>query len=1080
MILSIELVLGTSLLYILALFMVAYYADKRQEQGQGIVSNPLIYSLSIGVYATTWTYYGSVGRAATTGIDFFLIYLGPTLTVFSWWFVLRKMVRISKENNITSIADFISSRYGKSQLLGALVTVIAIVGIMPYIALQLKAVSSTFDIICGYPYIQLPFMPGASPMSIHTSFLAALFFSAFGVIFGARNLKSSERHEGLVAAIAVESIVKLVAFMAIGLFVTYGLFDGFGDIFNRLKEKDANFFKLVTISESSPSSHMNWFSTLWLSMGAILLLPRQFHVAVIENSNEEHIKMAMWIFPAYMFLINLFVMPIAFGGILHSGGIYGADYFVLNLPLQSGHPWLALLAFLGGFSAAAGMVIVESVAIATMFLNHLLMPIVIRFKPRDWFPRLLLNLKRVGIILVVFLGYIYQNIVGETYMLVNIGLISFAAVIQFGPALFGGLYWHRGNRAGAVSGIFIGFAVWFYSLLLPSFIKSGWWHTDILTQGPFGIGLLKPTELFGLGGLDIWSHAFFWSMFLNTSAYLGCSLLFGQSSREVDQARKFVDVFIPIPQNTQWETKRLTKPVAIQQFVNLLAKFIGENQAVAAMREYRGDRTLDENEQVPEFELPKLKRFAERTLAGSVGAAAAGAIIESHLSDLGSRMESVYDVFSTVRTSLAESKENLSVRLRASEIMNRTLDLQIIMDDLLELVRREFKLDLAIIRLKDENGILTVRSHQSSQLSSLTQKNLVIDRSTYAGESFLSRQAQVVNDTRNMANSDSKELMEVEQISCFAHIPIARTGEPPMGILSLFSRTLVGIFTEEFVNLLSSLAGQLAQAVTIVSEMEARERERLEKEQALLENARVARDMEIARQIQFSLLPSAVPKMPGIVLAGICIPAAHVGGDYYDFFLRGDRVIDIVIADVSGHSVGAALIMAETRSLLRARVYSAATAPDVLSLLNKLLYEDLTNAELFITMFYVKYDVSSQMLSFASAGHNKPLLFRTGQIACIELDAEGLILGVMKAVDFEDKSIQMLPGDILLLYTDGITEAQNPAGDFFGIGRLCEIISDKHSEPPDLIIDSVIQSVTAFRQTRPLQDDISMVVLKVM
>jgi len=442
-------------------------------------------------------------------------------------------------------------------------------------------------------------------------------------------------------------------------------------------------------------------------------------------------------------------------------------------------------------------------------------------------------------------------------------------------------------------------------------------------------------------------------------------------------------------------------------------------------------------------------------------------------------MESVYDVFSTVRTSLAESKENLSVRLRASEIMNRTLDLQIIMDDLLELVRREFKLDLAIIRLKDENGTLTVRSFQSSQYSSLTQKNLAIDYTTYAGESFLSRQAQVVNDTRNMPDSDSKELMEVEEISCFAHIPIARTGEPPMGILSLFSKTLVGIFTEEFINLLSSLAGQLAQAVTIVSEMEARERERLEKEQALLENARVARDMEIARQIQFSLLPSAVPKMPGVVLAGICIPAAHVGGDYYDFFLRGDQVVDIVIADVSGHSVGAALIMAETRSLLRARVYSAATAPDVLSLLNKMLYEDLTNAELFISMFYVKYNVSSQMLSFASAGHNKPLLFCRGEKACIELDAEGLILGVMKTVDFEDKSIQMLPGDILLLYTDGITEAQNPAGDFFGIGRLCEIISDKHTEPPDLIVDSIIQSVTTFRQSRPLQDDISMVVLKV-
>lgn len=1079
MILSIELVLGTSLLYIFVLFLVAYFADKRQELGRSIISNPLIYSLSIGVYATTWTYYGSVGRAATTGIDFLLIYLGPTLTTFSWWFVLRKIIRISKENNITSIADFISSRYGKSQLLGALVTIIAIVGIMPYIALQLQAVSSTFDIICGYPYIQLPFIPGASPMSIHTSFLAALFFSIFGVIFGARNLISSERHEGLVAAVALESIIKLIAFIAIGLFVTYGLFDGFGDIFSKLKSMETNYDHLVTISESSASTSMNWFATLWFSMGAIMLLPRQFHIAVIENSNEEHIKTAMWLFPVYLLLINLFVMPIALGGILYSGSILGADYFVLTLPLRSGHPWLALLAFLGGFSAAAGMVIVESVAISTMFLNHLLMPIVVRLKPRDWFPGLLINLKRVGIFLVVFLGYIYQRIVGETYMLVNIGLLSFAAVIQFGPALFGGLYWRRGNKAGAITGIFFGFALWFYTLLLPSLIKSGWWHSEILIKGPFDIGLLKPTELFGLSGLDIWSHAFFWTMFVNIAGYMVCSILVTQGNNEEDQARKFVDIFIPLPISEGRETKRLSKPVAIQQFVNLLSKFIGEAQAVAAISEYQGERKMDENGVVSEFELPKLKRFAERTLAGSVGAAAAGAIIENYLSDVGSRMESVYNVFSTVRTSLAESKENLSVRLRASEIMNRTLDLSIIMDDLLDLIRREFKFDLVIIRLQDERGILTVRSHQNSEYSYLTQKDLTPDSSTYAGESFLSHRIQVVNDTQNMTRTQSMELMVNEEISCFAHIPIARVGEPPMGIMSLFSKTLVGVFTEEFLNLLSSLAGQLAQAITIVSEMEAHERERLEKERALLENARVSRDMEIARQIQFSLLPSVMPELAGAVLGGVCIPATHVGGDYYDFFLRDEPVLDIVIADVSGHSVGAAIIMAEIRSMLRARVYSAATASDLLSLLNELLYEDLTNAELFITMFYVKYNSSNHTLSFANAGHNRPLLFRKAEFACNELDAEGLIIGVLKTVNFEEKVIPMMEGDILLLYTDGITEAQNADGEFFGIGRLCEIIEKNHTEQPQWIIDSILESVTSFCLSQPIQDDMSLVVLKV-
>ncbi|MSN24520.1 MAG: SpoIIE family protein phosphatase [Geobacter sp.] len=1078
MILSIEIVLGTSLLYILVLFLVAYYADKMQGAGRSIISNPLIYSLSIGVYATTWTYYGSVGRAATTGIDYLLIYLGPTITTFSWWFVLRKIIRISKKNNITSIADFISCRYGKSEMLGALVTSIAIVGIMPYIALQLQAVSSTFNIICGYPYMQLPFMPGASPISIQTSFLAALFFSIFGVIFGARNLVSSERHEGLVAAVAVESIVKLVAFMAIGLFITYGLFNGFSDIFVQMKAKQPTFDYLVTLKDKGFSPNMNWFSTLWFSMGAIILLPRQFHVAVIENSNEEHIKTAMWFFPAYLFLINLFVIPIAFGGIIYSGGIIGADYFVLNLPLQSGHPWLALLAFLGGFSAAAGMVIVESVAIATMFLNYLVMPIIIRLKPRDWFPVLLLNLKRVGIFLVVFLGYIYQSIVGESYMLVNIGLISFAAVSQFGPALFGGIYWRRGNMTGAVTGILLGFLLWFYTLLIPSLINSGWWQTDLLTKGPFGIALLKPTELFGLTGLDIWSHTFFWSIFFNISGYMICSILFSQSRLEEEQAKKFVDIFIPAS-TSQREARRLTKPVKIQQLVNLLSKFIGEKQAVAAFQKQLRDTSGKENDGVSDFELPNLKLSAERALAGSVGAAAAGAIIESFLSGQGSRMEPVYDVFSTVRTSLAESKENLSVRLRASEIMNQTLDLQIIMDELLELICREFKFDLAIIRLQDEQKMLTVRSYKSINYSSLTEKDLSPDISTYAGESFINNRIEVVNDTRLMTRIHSRELMENEEISCFAHIPIARAGKPPIGILSLFSKNLIGVFTGEFLSLLSSLTGQLAQAVTIVSEMEARERERIEKELALLENARIARDMEIARQIQASLLPSALPELSGILFDGICIPAAHVGGDYYDFFLRGDHIIDIVIADVSGHSVGAALIMSETRSVLRARVYSATTAPDVLSLLNELLYNDLTRAELFITMFYIKYNTASHQLTFANAGHNRPLLFRVRDRSCIELDAEGLILGVKKGVAFEEKSILVQTGDILLLYTDGITEAENDCGDFFGVGRLSETLAKKHAEPPHELIHSVLESVAAFRGAQLLRDDISMVVLKI-
>lgn len=1079
--LSIELVATVSFIYIALLFVVADYADKKQDKVQSIFSNSFIYSLSIAVYATSWTFYGSVGRAATTGLDFLLIYLGPSMAAFGWWFLLRKIVRISKENNITSIADFISSRYGKSQWLGAIITIIAMLGIMPYIALQLKAVSTTFAIITGNRGIHLLLKEGISFSPSHPGLIAALCLTLFSIVFGARHLVSSERHQGLVAAIAVESIVKLAAFISVGVFVTYYLFDGFGDIFSRLAAKAPEMFQqLTTLGGPGKVSYMGWFSMLFLSTGAIMLLPRQFHILVIENSDEEHIKDAMWRFPAYMFLINIFVVPIAFAGILLSGGNSDADYFVLSLPLAAGHHWLALLAFLGGFSAAAGMVIVESVAISTMFLNHLVMPIIVKFKPRGWFPFLLINMKRFGIFLVIFLGYIYFRVVGETYMLSNMGLISFAAAAQFGPALLGGLYWRRGNKAGAITGLLLGFLIWFYTLLVPSIVKAGWWQTGILENGPFGIAFLKPTELFGLTGFDIWSNSVFWSMFFNIGAYLACSIILPQGETEKEQVRKFVDIFESAQEQVPWETKRLSKPVTIMQFVNLMAKFIGEAQANTAITEYLGNGEIDERGGVSEFELPRLKRFTEKTLAGSLGAAASGAVVESFLSDLGSKMEPVYDIFSSVRAELSESREALSVRLRASGLMNRPIGLEIIMKELLDLLRNEFKFDLATIRLKTDDNLLITRSYSGVEIPAIIEREVIPDINTYIGDAFLSNRPDFVNDARNIRKPETKEVMEREGISSFAHIPISREGEPPLGILSVFSRSIVGLFTQPFIDLLSSLAGQLAQVIQIDTEMNARERERQEKERALLENARVAREMEIARQIQLSLLPATPPELSWVQFAARCVSAAQVGGDYYDFFRRGDNLVDMIIADVSGHSVGAALIMVEAHSFLRAKVHSTGSAGKMLATLNELLFEDLNRAELFITMFYGKYNAERRLLTFANAGHNRPFLFRPKDGFCQELDAEGLILGIKREVTFEEKSIQLQRGDMVLLYTDGITEARNASGDYFGVDRLCAIISKVYNEQPEQVVEIILSEVTDFIGSTVAEDDISMVVMKVL
>jgi len=1072
-----------SILYTLLIFLIAWYAHYRKETGRSIVGNPYIYTLSIAVYCTSWTFYGSVGKAATTGIDFLLIYLGPSLTAFSWIFLLRRIIRISKENNITSIADFISLRYGKSLWLGAIVTMIAMFGIMPYIAIQIKAVSTSFYLISGFTAENIRIPHGTSQLTVPSGLLLALILSVFSVIFGARRLVSSERHEGLMAAVAFESVVKLVSLLGVGIFVTYFMFDGFGDIFKRFHEIHPNqFSRLFTFSTMHDDPNViPAFALLFMSMGAVMLLPRQFHVMVIENSDEKHVAKAMWLFPVYLFLINLFIMPIALGGILATGSATNADFFVITLPILSGYNPIAMLAYIGGLSAAAGMVMVESVAISTMLLNHIFMPIIMRFTPQAWFPYLLINLKRVGIFLVIFLGYFYYSIVGDSFMLVNMGMISFSAVCQFIPAMLGGLYWKRGNRPGAITGIVLGFSIWLYTLFIPSFSKSAWLHDVILDNGPFGVSFFKPTALFGLAGMDLWSHSLFWSMLFNAGGYVICSILLRQDERERDQVRKFIGIFEgDTIQHKHIETKRLSKPVTISQFVALMVKFIGEKESQLAISSYIGDRDVDAEGNISEFELPNLKRFAEKTLAGSVGAAAAGAIVDSFLSDMGSRMESVYDIFSTVRTSLDQSREALFVRLKASEIINRSLDLQIIMDDLLQLLLKEFKFDVALIQLLNDDNVLAVSSYQGNNRRPINFHHWFNESKPYCDMVLIDGKVHVVNDTSLAGESiDLSRTIETGIVS-FAHIPITIQGEQAIGVISVFSKSIIGLFTEEFIELLSSLAGQLAQAVTIVHEIEAKELERLHKEQALLQNERVKRDMEIAQQIQLSLLPEKAPELFGVEMYGRCKSAAHVGGDYYDFFLRDDHTVDILIADVSGHSVGAALIMTEVRTLLRPQVNTANSTSALLQLLNTQLYDDLTRAELFITMFYSKYNSATGRLSYSNAGHNRPMIFREGSLSCIELDADGLIIGVKQSVVFEEKSIMLQKGDVLLLYTDGLTEATNQEGEMFGTERVSTHLKSLHHLPAQNIIDSYYEVISDFTGIDTLQDDISLVVMKIM
>ncbi len=402
--------------YLILLFAIAYYGDWRRAQGRSMIANPYIYTFSLAVYCTAWTFYGSVGKAATQGLPFITVYLGPTIMAFFWWLLLRKLLRICKENNLTTMSDFLTLRYGKGAFLGGLVTIGVTLAIVPYIGLQLKSITNSFNLLVHREVVS----PLATPVFQDAALYVALILAMFSILFGARHLDPTQRHEGLVAAVAFESIVKLLAFLAIGILVTFGLFSSYGEIFTRISQSP-EFQKLLLLNTGSEDSYTMILVQMLLSMGCILFLPRQFHLAVAENTDEKHILTAMWLLPLYPWLITIFTAPIAFGGLLLGLPRDQADTFFLRIPLQTDHPHLALIAFLGGLSASTAMVMLESIAISTMLLNSLRMPLALRLKLEEHLPPFLLNIKRACIGLVIFLGYGSYRLIGPSIALVDGG-----------------------------------------------------------------------------------------------------------------------------------------------------------------------------------------------------------------------------------------------------------------------------------------------------------------------------------------------------------------------------------------------------------------------------------------------------------------------------------------------------------------------------------------------------------------------------------------------------------------------------------------------------------------------------------
>ena len=611
-----------ALAYMGLLFAIAWIGDKRKIELHHRRFQAIIYSLSLAVYCTSWTFYGAVGSAAATGWGFLPIYLGPALMMLLGFDVLRRIAVTSHEQRITSIADFIAHRYGRSHTIAVLVTCAAVIGSVPYIALQLKGITTGVDVISRAT-------GNASSLPDKLPLYLALGLALFAMLFGTRNMDASEHHRGLMWAIAFESLVKLLAFVAIGLFVIFGVFDGFGSVAQIVRE-NVEYQKLFT-----PWRLPEGFGIqLVLSMVAILCLPRQFHVAIVEFRSTSDLNLARWLFPTYLMIFAVFVIPIALAGLTQfSGQDVNPDTYVLSLPLAFDQPFLTVLAFLGGFSAATGMVIVATVALAIMVSNDIVMPLLLRsglaqsHGKRD-LSLTLLRVRRVSILLITLAAFVYYRVIEAGVPLASIGLLSFSAAAQFAPAILLGIYWRGASRLGAISGLSLGVTSWFIWLLLPSFAG---------TSSAMGL-LLKiiPDMNFNEGAV--------FTLLLNASAIILVSLFTPDSSPDSSAAV------------TEEQNSGL---ITVGELETTIGRFLGQGPTRSALATHLGVSKLEPGS----LATPATVQFGERMLAGSIGSASARTVLTTALHHRGLGPEAVMELLDRTSQAVQFNRELLESTL---------------------------------------------------------------------------------------------------------------------------------------------------------------------------------------------------------------------------------------------------------------------------------------------------------------------------------------------------------------------------------------------------------------------------------
>ncbi|MCP5163108.1 MAG: sodium:proline symporter [Hahellaceae bacterium] len=665
-------VVTSMLLYMGLLFGIAQWGESRSPVARKVGRHPLTYSLSLAIYCSSWTFYGLVGMATQTGFLFLTSFIGPCLVMIFAWSVLRRLVLLKEHFRFASLADFLAARYNKSNTVGAMVSLFALLGSIPYMSIQLKAIIESFNLLLkDSPSSELERL-----LQHNFDLLVVALMAFFAIVFGVRRQDPTLRHRGMVMALAAESIVKLIAFLCVGIFATWILNDGLFDLLNFAQMHQGEVPAFAAMTQQMPMEL--WIAFFLLATINMLFLPRQFHIAIVENPDVNHLRTTQWVFPLYLFLLTLFVFPVGIAALKLELPTSMADYFLLLLPQAAHHPLLALLVFIGGFSAAMGMTMASTMTLSTMFSNNLLLPVLERMQLNFPIQQHMLRIRWAAVLIILGASYWFYRAVGEFEMIAQIGILAFSATLQFAPAILGGLYWSKGNRFGAIAGISLGFLFWFFTLIIPALIKAHLLPLNLLHEGLFGWQALRPTGLFGTDGLHPVSHAVFWSLLFNCSAYVIGSLLLPASREEQVNAQRFTGVLEIDAPLLLSEVKDIAANTKVTKLHKLFAHYFSRERAERKVSEVLKQCNIRQDDQISIQQLSQLLNATESALAGSIGIAAAHqAIKDSSIlteDEYKALSLSYADVLAKLNISPKELKEKVDFYQAREALMKKSSD----------------------------------------------------------------------------------------------------------------------------------------------------------------------------------------------------------------------------------------------------------------------------------------------------------------------------------------------------------------------------------------------------------------------